>query len=57
MLIKTTGSFMLIDPTNGAEIEPETETEVILTGFIQDRLDSGQLIEVAPAKPAKATAK
>lgn len=49
----TTGPFMLLDPHNGTEIEPETETEVVETSFIKDRIELGHLKLVVKKAPAK----
>lgn len=55
----TTGPFMLRDPYSGVDIEPSTETEVVETHFIKDRIEIGQLRIVAAAAkaPAKAATK
>lgn len=42
--LETTGDFMLIDPVTREVIEAEGATAVKkITGFMQERIDSGQL--------------
>lgn len=57
IIVKTSGSFMLLDPYTGTEIEPLEETEVDHTNFIRERLELGQLVLVEEAAPAKPAAK
>jgi hypothetical protein len=56
--VETTGDFMLMDPMSGDIVEPDSVCEVVHSGFIQDRIELGQLrvVEDDPApvvKPAK----
>lgn len=51
--VVTTGNFMLIDPFTRAEIEPDTETVVPNSRFIQDRVEIGHLRVIPEAAPAK----
>lgn len=41
--VETTGEFMLVDPTNGAEIEAGVLTTVEQTSFIEQKIADGQL--------------
>lgn len=41
--VETTGSFMLLDPYSGAEIDSEGVSKVPNTAFVQDKLNSGAL--------------
>lgn len=50
MLVETAGNYMLLDPYNGQEIEATGATEVAVTQFVRERLDSGQLVEIKPVK-------
>lgn len=43
LLVKTTGSFMFVDPNNGAEVSPTRASVVSNTGFIQERVARGEL--------------
>lgn len=46
VMVRTTGPFMLLDMSTGAEIEPETDTLVPISAFIQRRLKIKDLVEV-----------
>jgi len=43
--VKTSGSFMLIDPYNGNEFTADEAKTVAKTPFVSERLDAGQLVE------------
>lgn len=46
MLVKTSGSFMVLDTFGGQEVNPGEETEVRLTPFINIALGDGRLISL-----------
>jgi hypothetical protein len=43
--VKTSGSFMLIDPYNGNEFTADEAKTVVKTAFVSERLNAGQLVE------------
>lgn len=45
--VETTGEFMLIDPSNGQEIEPGKKVKVEQTDFINQKIEQGQLRSAA----------
>lgn len=42
---KTSGSFVLMDPFTGKHFDETSDEEVVVTSFIVDKLNSGELIE------------
>jgi hypothetical protein len=43
LLVKTTGEFMLFDPTNGSWVQPDRPTVVPPSGFINSRAALGHV--------------
>ena len=43
--VRTSGKFSLKDPYSGLDIPKETDVEVVVTTFIRNRLETGDLVE------------
>lgn len=55
ILVETSGSFMLLDPYNGQEVQHNRPSVVVVTGFIEVKIAQGDLKVLSPELREEAT--